>query len=73
MKHTLQMPNGIAALAGAALLVPTAAAPALAQAGPTQMPMMDGPMIWGMEVIHLLGIIVLILGAAALVKYLFFR
>jgi hypothetical protein len=34
--------------------------------------MMDGGMMWGMVLIGLLVIIVLILGAAALVKYLFF-
>ena len=34
--------------------------------------MMGGGMMWGMGLIGLLVIIVLILGAAALVKYLFF-
>jgi hypothetical protein len=34
--------------------------------------MMGGGMMWGMGLIGLLLIIVLILGAAALVKYLFF-
>ena len=34
--------------------------------------MMGGGMMWGMGLIGLLVIIVLLLGAAALVKYLFF-
>ena len=34
--------------------------------------MMGGAMIWGMGLIDLLIIIVLVLAAAALVKYLFF-
>jgi hypothetical protein len=34
--------------------------------------MMGGGMMWGMGLIGLLIIIVLVLGAAALVKYLFF-
>ena len=34
--------------------------------------MMGGGMMWGMGLIGLLVIVVLILGAAALVKYLFF-
>jgi hypothetical protein len=34
--------------------------------------MMGGGMMWGMGLIGLLVIIVLVLGAAALVKYLFF-
>jgi hypothetical protein len=32
-----------------------------------------GPMLWGMGVLWLLAIIVLVLGAAALLKYLFLR
>jgi hypothetical protein len=34
--------------------------------------MMGGGMMWGMGLIGLLLIIVLVLGAAALIKYLFF-
>ena len=34
--------------------------------------MMGGAMMWGMGLIDLLAIIVLVLAAAALVKYLFF-
>jgi hypothetical protein len=34
--------------------------------------MMDGGMMWGMGLIWLLVVIVLVLGAAALIKYLFF-
>jgi hypothetical protein len=34
--------------------------------------MMSGGMMWGMGLIGLLAIVVLILAAAALVKYLFF-
>jgi len=34
--------------------------------------MMDGGMMWGMGLIGLLLLIVLVLGAAALIKYLFF-
>jgi hypothetical protein len=34
--------------------------------------MISGGMMWGMGLIGLLAIIVLILGAAALLKYLFF-
>jgi hypothetical protein len=34
--------------------------------------MMGGGMMWGMGLIGLLVIVVLLLGAAALVKYLFF-
>ena len=34
--------------------------------------MMGGGMMWGMGLIGLLVVIVLLLGAAALVKYLFF-
>ena len=34
--------------------------------------MMSGGMMWGMGLVGLLVIIVLLLGAAALVKYLFF-
>ena len=36
------------------------------------MDMMDGGMMWGMGLIWLLVVIVLVLGAAALIKYLFF-
>jgi hypothetical protein len=35
--------------------------------------MMSGGMMWGMGIGHLLILIVLLLAAAALVKYLFFR
>jgi hypothetical protein len=35
--------------------------------------LMGGGMMWGMGLLDLLGIIVLILAAAALVKYLFFN
>jgi len=35
--------------------------------------MMDGGMMWGMGLIGLLVILVLVLGAVALVKYVFFR
>jgi hypothetical protein len=35
--------------------------------------MMSGGMMWGMGLGHLLILIVLLLAAAALVKYLFFR
>ena len=34
--------------------------------------MMGGGMMWGMGLIWLLVVVVLVLGAAALVKYLFF-
>lgn len=34
--------------------------------------MMDGAMMWGMGLIGILVIIVLVLAAAALIKYLFF-
>ena len=34
--------------------------------------MMGGGMMWGMGLFWLLAIIVLVLGAAALIKYLFF-
>jgi hypothetical protein len=44
----------------------------LAQAGPMQMPM-GGQMTWGMIAICALGVIVLILAAVALVKYIFLR
>lgn len=37
------------------------------------MDMMDGGMMWGMGLIWLLVLIVLVLGAAALIKYLFFN
>lgn len=32
-----------------------------------------GSMMWGMGLVWLIGIVVLVLAAAALVKYLFFR
>ena len=35
--------------------------------------MMGGGMTWGMGVVSLVGIVVLVLVIAALVKYLFFR
>lgn len=35
--------------------------------------MMGGGMMWGMGVVGLVGIVVLLLVIAALVKYLFFR
>lgn len=36
--------------------------------------MMDGyPMMWGMGLLWLLAVVVLVLAAAALVKYLFFQ
>lgn len=35
--------------------------------------MMGGGMMWGMGVVGLVGILVLVLVIAALVKYLFFR
>ena len=35
--------------------------------------MMGGGMMWGMGVVSLVGIVVLVLVIAALVKYLFFR
>ena len=72
IKHSLQVPTGIAALVSAALLAPGVATPALAQTSPTQMSM-DWPMTLGMVAFCILVIVVLILGAAALVKYLFFR
>jgi len=34
--------------------------------------MMGGTMMWGMGLLWILAVIVLVLGAAALVKYLFF-
>ena len=34
--------------------------------------MMDGGMMWGMGLVWLLAVVVLALGAAALVKYVFF-
>jgi hypothetical protein len=36
------------------------------------MDMMDGGMMWGMGLVWLLVVIILVLGAAALIKYLFF-
>ena len=45
---------------------------ALAQVGQTPTPM-SGEMSWGMAAICALGVIVLILAAVALVKYIFFR
>jgi hypothetical protein len=35
--------------------------------------MMQDGMVWGMGAAGLLGLLVLVLGAAALIKYLFFR
>jgi len=34
--------------------------------------MMNGPMMWGMGLVWILVVIVLLLGAAALAKYIFF-
>lgn len=34
--------------------------------------MMDGGMMWGMGLFWLLGLVVLVLAAGALIKYLFF-
>ena len=45
---------------------------ALAQTGQMPMPM-GGPMTWGMVAFCVLLVVVLLLGAAALIKYLFFR
>jgi type IV secretory pathway VirB2 component (pilin) len=36
------------------------------------MPMMDGPAMWAVGLVWILVVVVLVLGAAALVKYLFF-
>jgi hypothetical protein len=66
------MRNTILTVSGLPLLSLMLAANALAQAGPTQMPM-GGSMGWGMIAICALGVIVLVLAAAALVKYIFFR
>lgn len=35
--------------------------------------MMDGGMMWGMGLFWLLGLLVLVLAAGALIKYLFFN
>jgi hypothetical protein len=35
--------------------------------------MMDGRMMWGMGIVHLLLLFVVLLVIAALIKYLFFR
>jgi len=56
---------------GGGVLAP-GASHALAQTGQMPMPM-GGPMTWGMVAFCALVVIVLILSAAALVKYLFFR
>ena len=58
-------------MSGGALLA-LGATRALAQTGQMPMPM-GGPMTWGMVAFCALVVIVLILSAAALVKYLFFR
>ena len=34
---------------------------------------MDGPMMWGMGLGGWLGVLILVLAAAALIKYIFFR
>lgn len=73
MNRSFQVPTGIAALASLALLAAGMATPASAQ---TQMPMdwhMSWPMTLGMAAFCILLLVVLILGAAALIKYLFFR
>lgn len=56
----------------AAPLLAVGATRALAQTGQMPMPM-GGSMTWGMVAICALFVIVLLLGAAALIKYLFFR
>ena len=61
-----------AALLGAVAIPLAMAGRASAQTGPMQMPL-GWPMTWGMVAICTFVIAVLILGAAALVKYLFFR
>jgi hypothetical protein len=66
------MRNLIVTMSGLPLLALTLATGALAQAGPMQMPI-GGTMTWGMIAICALGVIVLILAAVALVKYIFFR
>ena len=58
-------------MSGGALLA-LGATRALAQTGQMPMPM-GGPMTWGMVAFCALFVIVLLLGAAALIKYLFFR
>ena len=65
------MRNRALTILGLPLLAFTATTTALAQTGPTQMPW--GQMTWGMVAVCVLGVIVLVLGAAALIKYLFFR
>lgn len=57
---------------GAPLLALVAAEPALAQTSQSPMPM-GWEMTWGMVFICALVVLVLVLAAAALVKYLFFR
>jgi hypothetical protein len=56
----------------AAPLLTLGATRALAQTGQMPMPM-GGQMTWGMVAMCILVVVVLLLGAAALVKYLFFR
>jgi hypothetical protein len=73
MRHFARILTAPATLFSASLLAASVVAPALAQDTTTQTPMMSGPMMWGMVLICVLGVIVLILGAAALIKYLFFR
>ena len=47
---------------------------AMAQTGQMSMPMpMGGPMSWGMVAFCILIVAVLLLSAAALIKYLFFK
>lgn len=46
---------------------------ALAQTGQSQTPMMGGQMTWPMMAVCALAIVVLLLAAAALIKYLVFR
>lgn len=66
------MRKRIVMMSGLPLLALALASNALAQTGPMQMPM-GGEMTWGMIAIRALGVIVLILAAVALVKYIFFR
>lgn len=73
LNRSLQIPRGITVLTGLALLATGIATPASAQ---TQMPMdwhMSWPMTLGMAAFCILLLVVLVLGAAALIKYLFFR
>jgi hypothetical protein len=41
--------------------------------GSEELVMMQDGMMWGLGLTHLLGIVVLVLVVAALIKYLFFR